>query len=401
MKRMVGFVILVVVLSLAGMVAAQGGEEAPVITRSAPPDPEAVTFELVMDGFERALFVTHAGDGSGRLFVVEQTGRIWIITPEGERLPEPFLDLSASVTPINGYSEQGLLGLAFHPDFAENGRFFVNYTDRQGASVVAEYAVATNDPDRANPVSGRELLRVAQPFPNHNGGMLAFGPDGYLYISLGDGGSAGDPQANGQNPWTLLGSILRIDVDGEDRPYSVPEDNPFVAEGRGAPEIWAWGLRNVWRFSFDRATGDLYLADVGQNQWEEVNFQPADSPGGENYGWNRYEGTHPYSGGPAPEDMVLPVAEYAHNEGGCSVTGGYVYRGAAIPDMQGVYFYGDWCTGNVFTLYRDEAETWQYGLFTQLPGRLISSFGEDEAGELYLVDYNAGGIWRMVPVPVE
>lgn len=385
-----------VMLSPAGVLLAQGGGDEPVITRDTPPDPALVTYTQVAGGFDRPLLVTHAGDGSGRLFVVEQTGRIWIVR-EGERLPTPFLDLSASVTPISGYSEQGLLGLAFHPAYAENGRLFVSYTDRQGTSVIAEYAVAGNNPDVVNPASARELLRVTQPYPNHNGGMIAFGPDGYLYISLGDGGSAGDPQGNGQNPWTLLGSILRIDVDSDTRPYGIPADNPFALSGLGAPEIWAWGLRNVWRFSFDRATGDLYLADVGQNLWEEVNFQPAGSPGGQNYGWNRYEGAHPYSGGPAPENMVLPVAEYAHSEGGCSISGGYVYRGEAIPDLQGVYFYGDWCTGNIFALYRDTAGEWQSLRFTQLAGKLISAFGEDEAGELYVVDYTGGGIWRMDP----
>ncbi len=395
-KVLLTFAAALVMLFPAGVLLAQGGGDEPVITRDAPPDPALVTYTQVAGGFDRPLLVTHAGDGSGRLFVVEQTGRIWIVR-DGERLSTPFLDLSASVTPISGYSEQGLLGLAFHPAYAENGRLFVSYTDRQGTSVVAEYAVAGNNPDVVNPASARELLRVAQPYPNHNGGMIAFGPDGYLYISLGDGGSAGDPQGNGQNPWTLLGSILRIDVDSDTRPYGIPADNPFALSGLGAPEIWAWGLRNVWRFSFDRATGDLYLADVGQNLWEEVNFQPAGSPGGQNYGWNRYEGAHPYSGGPAPENMVLPVAEYAHSEGGCSISGGYVYRGEAIPDLQGVYFYGDWCTGNIFALYRDAAGEWQSLRFTQLAGKLISSFGEDEAGELYVVDYTGGGIWRMDP----
>ncbi len=397
MKRlMLAVLVVLAALAATGPTLAQGGGDEPVITRDAPPDPALVTYTQVASGFDRPLFVTHAGDGSGRLFVVEQTGRIWILE-DGARRETPFLDLSASVTPISGYSEQGLLGLAFHPAYAGNGRLFVSYTDHQGTSIVAEYAVAGNDPNVANPASTRELLRVDQPYPNHNGGMIAFGPDSYLYISLGDGGSAGDPQDNAQNPRTLLGSILRADVDGDERPYGIPADNPFALSGLGAPEIWAWGLRNVWRFSFDRATGDLYLADVGQNQWEEVNFQPADSPGGENYGWNRYEGTHPYSGGPAPENMILPVAEYAHNEGGCSITGGYVYRGEAIPDLQGVYFYGDWCTGNIFALYRDTAGAWQSLKFTQLAGKLISSFGEDETGELYVVDYTGGGIWRMDP----
>ncbi len=397
MKRLTGAGLVLMLLLVAVFpVLAQGGADEPVITRDAAPDSAAVTFSEYVGGFRSPIYATHAGDGSGRLFVLEQTGRVWIVEADGTRLDTPFLDLSDKVSQFEGYSERGLLGLAFHPEYAENGRLFVNYTDRQGTTVVAEFAVANNDPNIANPISERELLRQAQPFANHNGGMMAFGPDGYLYISLGDGGSGGDPEGNGQNPWTWLGSILRIDVDGE-RPYSVPEDNPFVAAGNGAPEIWAWGLRNVWRFSFDRATGDLYLADVGQNQWEEVNFQPADSPGGENYGWNRYEASHPYSGGEAPADMVLPVAEYNHSEGGCSITGGYAYRGEAIPDMEGVYFYGDWCTGLVFALYRDADGAWQSMQFVHLPGRMISSFGEDEAGELYLVDYNGGALWRMDP----
>jgi glucose/arabinose dehydrogenase len=393
MRRLAMFVvILLLIMSFAAGTSAQGDGGEPATTRSAPPDPLGVVFTQVADGFERPLLLTHAGDGSGRLFVVEQTGRIWILK-DGARLETPFVDLSALITSVSGRSEQGLLGLAFHPDFAENGRLFVDYTDASGTSVIAEMAVATDNPDTADPASRRVLLTIQQPFANHNGGMLAFSPiDGDLYISLGDGGSAGDPQANGQNRWTLLGSILRIDVDG-DPPYTVPDDNPFIG-GRGAAEIWAYGLRNVWRFSFDRATGDLYLADVGQNLYEEVDFQPADSPGGENYGWNRYEATHPYSGGDAPADMVLPIAEYAHSEGGCAITGGYVYRGAALPDLDGAYFYGDWCTGYIWAAYRDEAGAWQSGLFSQLAGKMISAFGEDETGELYIVDYG-GSIWRF------
>ncbi len=386
--------VLLLTMMLATGVLAQGDEEEPVTTRSAPPDPLGVVFTVVADGFDRPLYLTHAGDGSGRLFVVEQSGRIWIMQ-DGERLAEPFADLSSVVTPINGYSEQGLLGLAFHPDYAENGRFFVGYTDREGTSTIAELTASASNPNAADLSTRRVLLQVAQPFANHNGGMVAFGSDGYLYASLGDGGSGGDPLANGQNPWTLLGAILRLDVDG-DAPYGIPEDNPFALSGLGAPEIWAYGVRNVWRFGFDRATGDLYLADVGQNLWEEVNFQPAESAGGENYGWNRYEGTHPYSGGDAPANMVLPVAEYAHSEGGCSISGGYVYRGDNLPDLVGAYFYGDWCTGNIWAAYRDESGSWQSGFFSQLAGKMISSFGEDEAGELYIVDYN-GSIWRFDP----
>lgn len=379
----VSLLLLLPLLSAAG----QGDEEPPVTTRSAAPDPAQVALVEVGTGFARPLLVTHAGDGSNRLFVVEQGGQAWILQ-DGERLAAPFLDVSAYSTPIGGYSEQGLLGLAFHPAYAENGRLFVNYTDRSGTTVVAELTVSSDDPNVVDLNTRRVLLQVEQPYANHNGGSMAFGPDGFLYISLGDGGSAGDPQANAQNPWSLLGSILRIDVDAEGQLYSVPEDNPFVATGAGLPEIWAWGLRNVWRFSFDRATGDLYLADVGQNLYEEVNFQAADAPGGANYGWNRYEATHSYSGGDAPKDMVLPIAEYAHADGGCSISGGYVYRGEALPDLQGAYFYGDWCTGNIWAAYRDESGTWHSDIFKAMTGYQISAFGEDESGELYVVDYN-------------
>jgi glucose/arabinose dehydrogenase len=225
---------------------------------------------------------------------------------------------------------------------------------------------------------------------------LAFGPDGYLYISFGDGGSGGDPEGNGQNLRTLLGTLLRLDVDtASGEGYAVPEDNPFVDRDDARPEIWAWGLRNVWRFSFDRATGDLYMADVGQNEWEEIDFQPATSDGGENYGWNAYEGTHPYSGEAPASDVVMPVLEYDHENGWCSVTGGYVYRGEALPDLQGYYFYGDWCTGTVWAARRDANGDWQ-SVISLESGRQISSFGEDEAGELYLVDY-AGAVLRFQP----
>ena len=396
MKKTV-FVLLSLLLALLPGVSSLAQGDNPPTTRSAPPDPAGVQLVPVADGFDRPLYVTHAGDGSGRLFVLEQTGRVQIVL-DGERVGT-FLDLSGRVSSIDGYSERGLLGLVFHPDYATNGRFFVDYTDRNGTTVVAEYAVSADDPDVADPASARELLRVEQPYPNHNGGMLAFGPDGYLYISLGDGGSGGDPQGNAQNPWTLLGSILRIDVDTPPQgqaAYSIPINNPYSDNGLGLPELWAIGLRNVWRFSFDRATGDLYLADVGQDQWEEVDFQAAGFSGGANYGWNRYEGTHPYSGGEAPPRMVLPIAEYAHSEGGCSISGGYVYRGVDLPDLEAAYFFGDWCTGNIWATYRDDSETWQTNLFMPTSGHMITSFGEDEAGELYVVDYS-GSLWRFGP----
>ncbi len=392
--------LLLVLLGLVLAPPASSQEATPITMRSAPPDPDSIRLETVVTGLTRPLYLTHAGDSSGRLFVVGQSGAILVIQ-DGALLPEPFLDVSGLVSPDalgSGYSERGLLGLAFHPAYAKNGRFFINYTDVNGDTAIAEYTVSADDPNRADPASARVILQVAQPFANHNGGQLAFGPDGYLYIGLGDGGSGGDPQGNGQNRFALLGKILRIDVDSAE-PYAVPPDNPFADGANSAPEIWALGLRNPWRFSFDRATGDLYIGDVGQGDWEEISFQPAGSPGGINFGWNAMEGNHSFGGGATP-DMVPPIVEYSHNDG-CSVTGGYVYRGEAIPDLQGVYLYGDWCSGIVWGAYRDEAGAWQT---VELMGtfRHITSFGEDEAGELYLLDdgergRDAGVLLRFVP----
>lgn len=375
------------------LAAAFGLATAPVV---AQPDPAAVQLTEVASGFTRPLYITNAGDGSNRLFVLEQNGLIKIIDASGAVLPTPFLDVSGLLSQdvFSGrYTERGLLGIDFHPDYATNGIFFIHYTDASGGTVIARYTVS-DDPNVADPNSAQIILTHPQPFSNHNGGQLEFGPDGYLYIGLGDGGSAGDPENNGQDPTTLLGTVLRIDVDNG-TPYSIPADNPAnTVNPQLAPEIWAWGLRNPWRFSFDRATGDLYIADVGQNQWEEVNFEPATSDGGLNYGWNIFEATHRYSGAADPGGLTFPVAEYAHNVGQ-SVTGGYVYRGAAIPSLQGAYIYGDFVSGNTWTTQRDEAGAWQTGLFLQT-GRNISSFGEDEAGELYLVDYR-GVVLRFDP----
>ncbi|MDX2161596.1 MAG: PQQ-dependent sugar dehydrogenase [bacterium] len=367
-----------------------------VITREGAPDAASVQMVEVANGFDRPLLVTHAGDGSNRLFVVEQGGVVWVVR-DGQRLETPFLNVSSLISPeattASGYTERGLLGLAFDPAYADNGRFFVNYTDIQGNTVLARYQVTADNPNQADPNSAVILLTQAQPFANHNGGHLAFGPDGYLYVGLGDGGSGGDPLMAGQDLNTWLGKILRIDVSGDG--YAVPDDNPFVGQDGALPEIWAYGLRNPWRFTFDRATGDLYTADVGQRNWEEVNFQPASSPGGENYGWNVYEGLHPYSGAVAPADMVLPIAEYDHSEG-VSVTGGYVYRGSQIPALQGAYLYGDFGTGRIWAAWRDSAMNWRSAVFMPSSGATISSFGEDEAGELYVVSYN-GQIFRFDP----
>lgn len=361
---------------------------------TALPDPAGYEWQAVLQGLYVPVFVAGASDGSGRLFIVQQSGQI-MVARDGEVLPTPFLEISDRTSlPRSGtsYGERGLLGLAFHPQFEQNGFFYVNYTDRNGDTNISRFQVRPEDPDQADPASEKRLLFVPQPYPNHNGGMLEFGPDGYLYIGLGDGGSGGDPQGNAQSNQTLLGKILRIDVDGGD-PYAIPEDNPF-AGGGGLPEIWANGLRNPWRFAFDSLTDDLYVADVGQNQWEEVSFLPAGGPGGANFGWDYYEASHAYEGQPpAGIQLVEPIAEYDHGQG-CSITGGYVYRGLNLPAWQGVYLYGDYCSGLVWGLLPGGDGAWQNQLLFQT-GMNITSFGLDEAGELYLADFNSGVIYRL------
>lgn len=350
-------------------------------------DPAAYAWNLIADGFNSPILVTNAGDGSGRLFVVEQPGVIWVVA-KGTPLADPFLDIRGQVGSQG--NEQGLLGLAFHPDYESNGFFYVNYTDGSGDTVISRFQVSA-DANIADAASEHILLQVAQPAANHNGGDLEFGPDGYLYAGLGDGGNQGDPNGNGQSLETLLGKMLRIDVNGGD-PYTIPADNPF-ANGGGLPEIWATGLRNPWRFSFDRATGDLYIADVGQGQWEEVNFLPGGIAGGSNFGWNYFEGTHTYEG-EAPSDInfVFPVTEYEHGAR-CSITGGHVYRGAALPAWQGVYFYGDFCSGEILGLLQHADGSWESQLLYLLDIN-ITSFGLDENGELYVVD-RGGGIYQL------
>lgn len=362
----------------------------PTMSPPSIPDPEPYTWHSVVGGLNLPIGLAHAGDSSGRLFVLEQAGLIRIIQ-NGNLHPEPFLDISNLVSCCG---ERGLLGLAFHPNYPENGYFYVNYTNPNGDTVIARFT-GSGDPNRALPESEIRLLQISQPYANHNGGVVAFGPDGYLYLGMGDGGSGGDPQGYAQSLDTLLGKILRLDVDGGD-PYAIPPDNPFAApedEG-GLPEIWAYGLRNPWRFSFDRATGDLYSADVGQNAWEEINFLPAGSPGGANFGWNYFEGNHPYRGAPPPElDLVFPVVEYDNPGQGCSVTGGVVYRGNALPAWDGVYLYGDYCSGRIWGLIRNLDGDWEAELLFETSFR-ITSFGEDEDGEVYLVDY--GGVLHQL-----
>lgn len=356
-------------------------------------NPTAFNLELrlITDALDEPLYATHADDGSGRLFVVEKAGTIRIVT-DGNVSPTPFLDIRQLVGSTG--SEQGLLSAAFHPDYATNGRFFVNYTDTNGDTVIARYSVS-DDPDRADPNSARTILILDQPYANHNGGLLLFGPDGYLWVGTGDGGSAGDPHDNAQNPQVLLGKMLRLDVDAGD-PYAIPPDNPFVGDPGVRDEIWTMGLRNPWRYSFDRATGDLYIADVGQNAYEEIDLQRANSRGGENYGWSMMEGFHCYPPrtGCNQRGLALPIAEYSH-ELGCSVTGGYVYRGSAYPRLAGAYYFGDYCSGLIWALYQNEAGEWTKTrlLDTDLS---ISSFGEDGTGEVYLTDLRGGGLYQLV-----
>ena len=349
----------------------------------------AVTLEPVADGLAAPVAVAHAGDA--RLFIVEQAGTIRIWEPPTTVRTQAFLDIRNLV---RSGGERGLLGLAFHPHYPENGFFFVNYTDINGDTVIARYTRSAFDPNRADQSSARVLLRIDQPFANHNGGQLQFGPDGYLYIGMGDGGSGGDPNNRAQNLSDLLGKMLRIDV--EATPYGIPPTNPFVGHAGARPEIWALGLRNPWRFSFDRFTGDLWIADVGQGQREEVDFQPASSIGGENYGWRLMEGTRCFnpSSNCNPGNLVLPVIEYDHDFG-CSVTGGYVYRGTRSPRLSGMYIYGDYCSRMIWGAKQNAAGALESQLLITSPG-LISTFGEDVNGEVYVADHGGGQLYRIV-----
>ena len=360
-------------------------------------DPAAVGVELeVVTDVPRPVAIAAPPDGSGRLFVVDQGGRIWLVR-DGRRAETPFLDIAARVT---AGGEQGLLGLAFHPSFPDDPRFFVYYTDGDGRQVVSQWRVPSAGADQADPDSEGVLLRMDDFAPNHNGGALVFGPDGYLYIGTGDGGGGGDPRGNGQKLDTLLGKILRIDVDGtgDGRPYAIPADNPFLDRAGAQPEIWVTGLRNPWRISFDRATADLWIGDVGQNRYEEIDVVRAGSGGGQNFGWNITEGFHCFpSGEPcAPEGLTLPVTEYDHDFG-CSVTGGFVYRGAAYPALAGGYLFADYCSGNVWLIDAAATEVRDPRLVLE-SGRSISSFGEDESGEVYAADLGAGELLRVVGV---
>ena len=351
----------------------------------------AIRLRRIATGLASPLYLNHAGDGSGRTYVVEQPGRIRVIDSAG-KLRGTFLDIRARIA---SGGERGLLGLAFHPEFESNRRFFVNYTRRgDGDTIVSEFKARSGT--SADVGSEEILLHIEQPYANHNGGWIGFGPDGFLYIATGDGGSGGDPQNRAQNLGTLLGKMLRIDVD-EGRTYTSPEDNPFAKRSGARPEIWAYGLRNPWRASFDRQTGDFFIGDVGQGSWEEIDAQPASSGGGENYGWRRMEGNDCFDSNCSRTGLKLPTTQYQTGPGGaCAVTGGYVYRGAQHATLVGAYFFADYCNGRIYALDAAAAVRGETSHRMVLDsGAQISSFGEDEAGELYLTDLGGGAVYQV------
>ena len=368
----------------------------------------------IADGFSKPVYICQPPGDNERLFVLEQKGVVKMIK-NGKKVRKPFADIRDRVhNPVIPGDERGLLGLAFHPDYQSNGFVFMNYIDEDDHTIISRFIVSENL-DKLDTDSEKILMKIKQPFSNHNGGHMVFGPDGYLYISVGDGGKWGDPYNNAQNLETVFGSILRIDVDNGE-PYAIPEDNPFLKHENAKKEIWQYGLRNVWRFSFDRETGDIYLGDVGQDMWEEINFVSAEDAGGQNFGWRVMEGNHCYN----PKENcdstgLMPILEYPNdanymkvltgmdepNVDGCSVTGGYVYRGSAINRLQGTYFFADYCSGNIWTFKEKNGKATEFQNRTEeinLGGggftNYISSFGEDNNGELYIVDYN-GIIFKL------
>jgi glucose/arabinose dehydrogenase len=355
---------------------------------------QLLNIEFLANGFEIPVDLTNAGDD--RLFVVEKRGRVKFINKDGEGDITTFIDISDRVN--SGANERGLLGLAFHPNFETNGSFFLSYTQSNGASVISRFYIRNDG--LGDPNSEQVLMTVSQPFNNHNGGCIKFGPDGYLYIGFGDGGAAGDPQNNSQNRMSLLGKMLRIDVDNGD-PYAIPEDNPFAFDDFTADEIWSLGLRNPWRFSFDRMTGDLWIGDVGQDAFEEIDFRPANSTGGENYGWKCYEGNQVFSNVPeCPNitNVIFPVYEYKTDENilGCSVTGGYVYRGSEYPALFGRYIFADFCTGQLWHTTPNDCGSFETVVDIRGGFQEYSSFGEDNNGELYVMALSEGAIYRIV-----
>ncbi len=342
-------------------------------------------------GYSNPVDIANCGDN--RLFIVERGGKIWICDANGNKSAQPFLDITNKVYSIG--SEQGLLGLAFSPNYKTDGYFYVNFIDKNQNTKISRFSVNATDSNKAVVSSQLKLLHISQPYENHNGGCLKFGPDGYLYIAMGDGGSGGDPNNNAQNKKKFLGKMLRIDVNSG-TPYAIPADNPFVDSAGYKKEIWAKGLRNPWRFSFDRLTGDLYTGDVGQDFWEEIDYQPAGDPGGQNYGWRCYEGNHTYNtSGCGPSTQYdFPIAEISHNNGDCAIVGGFVYRGSMYPNMMGKYFYTDNCSGKFRMLYF-QGGTWHNVSLGTFLTFSYASLGEDMDGELYVTSLSNGKIYHI------
>lgn len=340
-------------------------------------------------GLSNPTGITNAGDE--RLFVIDQEGFIRIVQPDGTVNAEPFLNITDRVI-FQG--ERGLLGLAFHPAYKTNGFFYVNYVGQGNRTNISRFKVRADNPDKADPASEVNLLNILQPFDNHKGGNLAFGPDSMLYIGLGDGGSAGDPQNRARNPLELLGKILRIDVN-KGEPYAIPPSNPFHDVDNARGEIWALGLRNPWRFSFDRLTGDLWIADVGQDKFEEINYQSAHSKGGENYGWRCYEGNEAFNRAGCESDttFTFPIYTYAHNPE-CAVIGGYVYRASTSSPYYGHYFFADWCSDKIWTLHK-QGDNWVKEDFGDYPGNNFTTFGEDVKGQLYLAGAKTKTLYKV------
>jgi len=372
----------------------------PSVVQAAPPQ---VVCSRAFPNLEfiRPIVLTHAGDGTNRVFVASQLGKVYVFENDQQASePKLYLDIESRVVYKDRENEEGFLGMAFHPKYQENGELYVYYTtvDEPHTSVISRFKVSADDPNRADPATEEEILRIPQPYWNHNGGTIIFGPDGYLYIGLGDGGAGKDPHGNGQNLATLLGKVLRIDVDhkAEGLNYAIPKDNPFVNTAGARGEIWAYGIRNIWRMAFDRETGVLWAADVGQDIWEEIDI----IVGGGNYGWSVREGQHPFgqNGVEARPDLIDPIFEY-HHDIGKSITGGNVYRGKLVPQLVGKYLYADYVTGKVYALDYDLAENKLVGNY-EIPGNIapVMSFGEDEQGETYYMTVlpdNRGQLFRF------
>jgi glucose/arabinose dehydrogenase len=397
MARLRLFALMVPVLLTACTSATGGPHAGSTATPSATTGAPSVVLVPFLAGYAAPVYITSAHDGSHRLFVVEQAGKIQLIDAHGAKVARPFLDITSLVLQSG---ERGLLSVAFHPHYAQNGLFYVYYTDHQGVINVVRYHVSS-DPNVADPASGQVILQIPHPVANHNGGQMQFGPDGYLYIGVGDGGEGNS--ANGQRKSVLLGKLLRIDIDhpAEGRMYAIPASNPYRAEAGTRPEIWAYGLRNPWRFSFDRANGDLYIADVGAGALEEIDVQAHGDQGGENYGWDVWEGTNctrAISECTLPR-LTAPVLAYSHGINNCAVAGGYVYRGQRYPSLQGMYFFGDYCSGHVWDVKTPIPHAANATLLGQTPYQIVS-FGEDEDGELYLVDL-AGNIVKITAKGVQ